>query len=602
MLEIKDMRTPVPTHYGDWVSKFGETWKKQTELLKEKFGSAIEEVKMPGEFCVDVPVLYVRKADFVTVVNFLKSDSSCGYNFLADYTATDELAEGKPFRFEMVLNLYSTARANRIRIKVRLSENEEMPTLVPTWAGANWAEREIFDMFGIKFTDHPDLRRVLMDHRYVGHPLRKDFPVNGNRQLFVDPELADAGLLEDEALEKPAVALTDPDDLWDNARTIVNIGPTHPSMHGAFRTVARLNGETIEKAYCEFGYTHRAKEKMGENRTYHQWIVYTDRLNYVSSVINNTAYALAVEKMMGVSIPDRTVWLRMICTEMGRIIDHLVCFGINAVDIGAFSFFLYGYHQREEAYTLIEKLCGARLTASYVRIGGLMYDAPEGWEKEVKAWVKETREVINEMDRLLTNNKIWHMRTVGVATFDKEMCMKYSYSGPNARAAGIDVDLRRDQPCLYYKDVEFDVPLGKNGDIFDRYVVRLEECRQSLNIIAQCCDRVKPGPIWTEDKRVRIPDKDSVYNTMEGLIYHFKFFMTGFDVPAGESYSSFEAANGELGFHIVSKGGPKAHRMRIRGPSFWHLQGLEKMVIGGKIADMVGALGSINVIAGEIDR
>jgi NADH:ubiquinone oxidoreductase subunit D len=282
--------------------------------------------------------------------------------------------------------------------------------------------------------------------------------------------------------------------------------------------------------------------------------------------------------------------------------DHLICIGINAVDIGAFSFFLYGFHQREEAYTLIEKLCGARLTTSYARIGGLMADAPDGWEKEVKAWVTKTREVIAEMDKLLTANKIWKQRTVGVGVFNKEQCMKYSFSGPNARAAGIDMDLRRDQPSMYYKDVEFDVPTAKNGDVFDRYMVRLAEIQQSLNILNQCADKIKKGPIWTEDKRVRIPDKDVVHNTMEGLIHHFKFFMTGFEVPEGEVYHSFEATNGELGFYIVSKGSPRAHRMRIRGPSVWHYQGLTPMVSGAKIADMVAALGSINIIAGELDR
>jgi NADH dehydrogenase I D subunit len=394
----------------------------------------------------------------------------------------------------------------------------------------------------------------------------------------------------------------DSDDLWDDSRVIVNIGPTHPAMHGALRMVAKLNGETIEKSYCEFGYTHRAKEKLGENRTYHQFVVYTDRLNYCSALINNVTYAMSVERLMGIQVPERCVWLRMICCELARVIDHLICVGINAVDLGAFSFFLYGFHQREEAYTLIEKLCGARLTTSYTRIGGLMHDAPEGWEKEVKAWVERTRKTIEEMDNLLTGNKIWLQRTVGISVLSKEDCLKYSYSGPCARAAGIDFDLRRDQPMMFYKDVEFEVPVAQNADVFDRYLVRMEEIKQSLNIISQCCDKLKPGPIWVEDKRVRIPEKELVHNSMEGLIHHFKFFMNGFDVPEGEAYTTMEASNGELGFYIVSKGGPKAHRMRIRGPSFYHFQALSPMVKGEKIGDMVAAIGSINIIAGELDR
>ncbi|MGE0616607.1 MAG: NADH-quinone oxidoreductase subunit D, partial [Bacteriovoracia bacterium] len=287
---------------------------------------------------------------------------------------------------------------------------------------------------------------------------------------------------------------------------------------------------------------------------------------------------------------------------IARIIDHLVCIGIGAVDMGAFSYFLYGFHQREEGYTLIEKLCGARLTTSYTRIGGLMADAPEGWEKDAKQWAMRTREVIAEMDRLLNTNKIWLMRTVGVGTFTKEQCLQYSWTGPIARAAGIDQDIRRDYSPMFYKDVDFDVPVFQNADVYDRFLVRLREIQQSLNIIIQCADKIKPGPIWSEDKRVRIPDKEVVFNTMEGLIHHFKFFMTGFDVPDGEAYTPFEAANGELGFYIVSKNAPRAHRMRIRSPSFWHFQGLDPMCEGEFIGDLVASLGSINIIAGELDR
>ena len=394
----------------------------------------------------------------------------------------------------------------------------------------------------------------------------------------------------------------DPDDLWGDSRLIVNIGPTHPAMHGAFRLVARLNGETIEKSYAEFGYTHRAKEKLGENRTFHQFVVYTDRLNYCSALINNVTYSMAVERLMGVEVPTRAIWIRMMACEIARVVDHLICIGIAAVDLGAFTYFLYGFHQREEAYTLIEKLCGARLTTSYTRVGGLMADAPEGWEKEVKDWALATRAVIDEMDRLLTGNRIWTDRTVGVGVFNKEDCMEYSFTGPNARAAGLDIDLRRDQPCMFYKDVEFDVPIAQNGDCYDRYLVRLEEIRQSLNLLIQCSERIKQGHIWSDDKRTRIPDKEVVFNTMEGLIHHFKFFMTGFDVPSGEAYTQFEGANGEIGFYISSKNAPMAHRMRIRGPSFFHYQGLDPMIEGRLVGDLVAVLGSLNVIAGEIDR
>lgn len=394
----------------------------------------------------------------------------------------------------------------------------------------------------------------------------------------------------------------DSDDLWDDSRVIINIGPTHPAMHGALRMVAKLNGETIEKSYCEFGYTHRAKEKLGEHRTYHQFVVFTDRMNYCSALINNVTYAMSVERLLGIEPPERAIWIRMACCELARIADHLICIGIGSVDVGAFSYFLYGFHQREEAYTLIEKLCGARLTTSYTRIGGLMYDAPAGWETDCKNWVKQTRKVFDEMDTLLTTNKIFVDRTKGIGVMTKEECTDYSFSGPCARASGIDRDLRRDQPYMFYDQLKFDVPTGTEGDVYDRYLVRVEEIRQSLNMLEQICDRMKPGPIWADDKRVRIPAKIDVYNSMEAMIHHFKFFMRGFDVPAGEAYTQTEGGNGELGFYIVSKGAPMSHRMRVRAPSFWHFQALSHMSQGEKIADMIAALGSINIIAGELDR
>ena len=403
---------------------------------------------------------------------------------------------------------------------------------------------------------------------------------------------ADAALLGD-----------DKDELWEDSHVIVNIGPSHPAMHGTLRMVAKLNGETIEKSYCDMGYLHRAIEKLGENRTYHQFIPYTDRLNYLSALINNTTYCMAVERLVGCEVPARAIWIRMICCEMSRIMDHLICIGIAAVDLGAFSYFLYGFHMREEAYTIIEKLCGARLTTNYTRIGGLSGDAYPGFVEELRSWIKRMRTQIDEMDKLLTTNRIWVDRTQGVAVFNREQCMQYSFTGPAARAAGVDVDLRRDQPCMFYPEVEFDVPLAKDGDVYSRYLLRMEEIRQSLNILQQCADKMpSTGPIWTEDKRVRIPDKDVVHNTMEGMIYHFKFFMEGFECPPGEAYTQYEGPNGEVGFYIVSKGDGKAHRMRIRSPSFWKYQGLSPLSEGGRIADMIAALGSVNVIAGELDR
>ncbi|MEW6056558.1 MAG: NADH-quinone oxidoreductase subunit D [Bdellovibrionota bacterium] len=385
----------------------------------------------------------------------------------------------------------------------------------------------------------------------------------------------------------------------------MNIGPSHPATHGTLRVMVRLNGETIEKSISEMGYLHRGKEKIAENTTYHKFIPHTDRMNYCSALNNNVVYTMAVEKVMGLEVPERTKYVRTICCELARIIDHLICIGINAVDLGAFSFFLYGFHQREEAYTIIEKLCGARLTTSYSRVGGLGWAPPDDFLPALKAWIEKFEPVIDEMDRLLTTNKIWMDRTIGVGAFTKEQAMAFSFTGPCARASNINIDLRRDQPepLLKYDEVEFDVPLGKNGDVYDRYLVRMEEIRQSVKILKQLAQKCPTeGPIWVEDKHVRIPEKDRTFNSMEALIHHFKFFMEGFNVPAGEAYTALEGPNGEFGFYVISRGGAKPWRMRVRAPSFYLYQSLDPMIKGQKIADLVASLGSINIIAGELDR
>jgi NADH dehydrogenase I D subunit len=397
----------------------------------------------------------------------------------------------------------------------------------------------------------------------------------------------------------------DSDEIYEDARVYMNIGPSHPATHGTLRVMVRLSGETIEKSISEMGYLHRGKEKIAEANTYHKFIPHTDRMNYCSAINNNVTYCMAVEKVLQIEVPERTKWIRTICCELARIIDHLICVGINAVDLGAFSFFLYGFHQREEAYTVIEKLCGARLTTSYVRVGGLGWEPPADFLPTLQAWIEKFEPVFNEMDKLLTMNKIWMDRTVGVGAFSREQALDYSFTGPCARASNVNIDLRRDQPesGLKYGELDFDVPLGKNGDVYDRYLVRMEEVRQSLRILKQCLKKTPTaGPIWVDDKRVRIPEKERVHNSMEAMIHHFKFFMEGFNVPPGEAYTALEGPNGELGFYVVSRGGPKPWRMRVRAPSFYMYQSLDPMIKGQKIADLVASLGSINIIAGELDR
>jgi NADH dehydrogenase I D subunit len=396
----------------------------------------------------------------------------------------------------------------------------------------------------------------------------------------------------------------DPHQLNDfyNPNVLINLGPHHPAMHGTLRVMARINGETIEDASCEIGYLHRGIEKLGEDKTYHQWMVYTDRLNYCSALNNNVAYAMSVENLLGINVTERCMYIRVMCMELSRIIDHIICVAINALDLGAMTVFWLLYHWREEAYTMIESMCGMRLTTTYARIGGMSYDLPDNFTERMWKFCEEFPIALKEVEDLLTSNRIWIDRTKGVGVITKEDALKWGVTGPTLRSTGVDVDLRRDRPYYIYPELDFDVVVGSNGDVYDRYLIRVEEMKQSIRILKQCNDKIPNGPLWVKDKRVYIPEKMDVYTKMEVLIHHFKIFMEGIDVPKGEAYTCVEGPNGELGFYVVSRGGPKAWRMRVKAPSFMNFQNYESSVVGGKIPDAVAHLGSINIIAGELDR
>lgn len=387
-----------------------------------------------------------------------------------------------------------------------------------------------------------------------------------------------------------------------NPNILLNLGPSHPAMHGTLRVMCRVNGETIEDATCEIGYLHRAIEKLAEHKTYHQWIVYTDRLNYCSALANNVGYVMAVEDVMGVQITERCMYIRMICLELARVIDHIICVAINALDLGAMTIFWLMYTWREQAYTIIEGMCGMRLTTSYARIGGMSYDLPENFQAEMKKFLDGLPKTLDDVEKLLSSNRIWVDRTKGVGVLTPEQCLDFGITGPVARASGVDQDLRRDRTYYNYSDLDWDVVVGKNGDVYDRYLVRMEEMRQSIKILRQLSQKIPQGPIWTDDSRVLIPKKEDVYSKMEVLIHHFKIFMEGINVPPGEAYSAIEAPNGELGFYVVSRGGPKAWRIKIKSPSLALFQSYEHSIKGAKIPDAIAILGSLNIIAGELDR
>lgn len=388
----------------------------------------------------------------------------------------------------------------------------------------------------------------------------------------------------------------------DGDRMLVNMGPSHPTTHGTLRIVLELEGETITRAIPEMGYLHRGVEKLGESLSYQQFIPLTDRLNYCSSLMNNVGYTLAVEKLLGIEAPPRAQQIRVLVSELARVADHIVCVGVNAVDIGAFTAFLYLFKQRESAYDLFELASGQRLHTSFTRIGGLFRDLPESFVPKTEQFLVECSAAIDEVEALLTHNPIWRDRTAGVGAITAEEAVSYGYTGPCLRAAGVPQDLRKSQPYLGYETYDFDIPVGTTGDVWDRYLVRIEEIRQSLRIIRQVLDRLEPGPIIVDDPKVALPTKDKVYNRMESLIHHFKLIMHGMEMPVGEVYCATEAANGELGFYIVSDGGKNPYRIRVRPPCLPIFSSFEDQVKGGLIADAVAVLGAMNVIAGELDR
>ena len=385
-------------------------------------------------------------------------------------------------------------------------------------------------------------------------------------------------------------------------RMIVNMGPSHPSTHGVLRLVLELDGEVITNVWPEVGYLHRGDEKIAENMTYAQFVPYTDRLDYLAPLANNVAYACAVEKLLGVQITPRCAYIRVICSELARISSHLLGIGCYGMDVGALTVFLYTFTEREKIHDLCEMISGARFTTSYTRIGGLAHDATPKFFEMVRQFLKEVPKAIDEVDRLLTRNKIFVNRTKGVGVLSKEDALDYGVTGPVLRASGVEWDIRKEHPYCGYENFQFDVPVGTVGDCYDRYLVRMEEMRQSIRIIQQALDHMPDGPVNVADPKIMLPPKRAVLTKMEELIHQFVHVTTGVNAPPGEVYFGAENPKGELGFWLVSKGGGTPHRMKIRSPSFCNLQALPAMSIGHMISDMVAILASIDFVMGECDR
>ena len=382
----------------------------------------------------------------------------------------------------------------------------------------------------------------------------------------------------------------------------LNMGPSHPSTHGVLRIVLELDGEIITKADADIGYLHRGDEKIAESMQYNQFVPYTDRLDYLAPLANNVAYALAVEKLMDWTLPPRGQAIRVLCCELARISSHLLGVGAYAMDIGAMSVFLYTFKHREVVYNLSEQLTGARFTTSYTRIGGMTHDMPEGFGGQVRDFISGLLTSLDEVDKLLTRNPIWLDRTRDVGIITKEEAIAYGLTGPNLRGSGVDHDLRKAHPYLGYEQYEFDVPIGSVGDCYDRYLVRMEEMRQSVRILTQVLDRMPSGPIHVTDPKNILPAKTDVMTKMEELIHQFIITTQGIDAPVGEIYFGAENPKGELGFYINSKGGGVPYRMKIRAPSFANLSIMPKLLPGHYLSDVSAILGSIDFVMADVDR
>jgi NADH-quinone oxidoreductase subunit C/D len=542
----------------------------------------------------DLPTIEVDPAGWPDLARRLRDDPELRYDLFLDLAGVDNLERpNSKSRFEAVCHLHSLSRNEHVRVRVRLpdSARPSLPSVCGVYPAANWFEREAYDLFGFDFPGHPNLHRLLCHDAFVGHALRKDYAA-GQRWFYTEDEM-----------RTPEWARETQEKAGHFETQTLSIGPAHPATHGIIHLMARLDGEKIVRAETMIGYLHRCFEKMAEKHHWNQVIPYTDRLNYVSAMINGVGYVRTVEKMLGVEIPERGQLVRTILSEFTRIMDHCVCIGANLVDIGALTNFIYLYENRENIYSLIEACCGARLTVSYVRVGGLAIDVPPDFVARCRGLLESIPKFLDDVEKLVTNNRIVRNRLQGTGIVTKEQAIAWGMTGPMLRASGVPYDVRRSRPYDFYDRFDWDIPVAADGDNFARYLVRMEEMRQSLKIIRQALDIFpSEGRVSSDDWRVVLPPKDAVYHDMESLIYHFKLIMEGIRVPPGERYEWIEGANGELGFYAVSDGRGGPYRLKVRPPCFPNMAAFEKIVVDGTVADAIATLGTLNIIAGELDR
>ncbi|MCX5721681.1 MAG: NADH dehydrogenase (quinone) subunit D [Nitrospirae bacterium] len=576
--------------------------------LKAKFPDAILAVHVDAARAeTSVSVAAARLLD---LARYLHDAPEAAFDQLTDICSVDYPED--QLRFEVVYHLHSLSLGQRLRLKARITEDD--PTIASVtgiWKGAEFLEREVYDMMGIRFSGHPDLRRILMPEDYAeGYPLRKDFPTEGRgwrSEFDFIPRMDDALLdvAESEIPEEQKNAFRAEPGLPSSRRKeelLLNMGPQHPSTHGVLRVVLELDGERIVKATPDLGYLHRGVEKLAEGLTYMQIIPHTDRLDYVCAMANNYAYVRAVEKLLKITVPIRAEYIRTIVAEMQRIIGHLFWLGTQALDIGAMTVFFWTFREREILLDMFEKLCGARLTLNYYRIGGVDSDFTSELVQRMKVFLETFPEKVKEYDSLIASNRIFLGRTKNVAVLSAEDAINFGCTGPVLRGSGVAYDIRKVEPYGVYDKVDWEVPIGKNGDTYDRYWIRMEEMRQSARIIAQCLDQLPSGPIMADAPQYIPPPKELVMREMESLIHHFIIYTQGIKPPKAETYCATEAPKGELGFFIVSDGSPRPYRMKIRSPSFVHMGAFDHMARGYLISDIITIFGTYDIVMGECDR
>lgn len=549
--------------------------------------------------------IWLKPSDLVEVITYLKNEAK--FRMLYDLTAIDERErkhrqDQPPSDFTVVYLLLSFDRNENIRIKVGLRDDAlQLPSITSIYLNANWYEREVFDMFNVRFTGHPNLRRILLPPTWVGNPLRKDHPARATEMgPFVLPD--DKQQREQDALQfKPEEwgmkRQTEEEDFM-----FLNIGPQHPGTHGPFRIILQLDGEEILDCVPDIGFHHRAAEKMAERQSWHTYIPYTDRIDYLGGVMNNLAYLSAVEKLAGITLPDRAKVIRIMLSELFRISSHLVWYGTFAQDIGQLSPVFYMFTDREKLLGIIEAVCGARMHPNWFRIGGVSADLPEGWHTLVSDFIKYFRPRIDEYDNIVMKNQIFRARTVGIGAYTTSEAVEWGVTGPGLRATGMEWDFRKKRPYGGYDQFEFDIPTGKNGDCYDRAVVHVEEMRQSLRIIEQCMNNMPEGSHKSTHPLTTPPLKDKTMMDIETLINHFLNVSWGPVIPPGEAFHEIEATKGNNGYYLISDGSTSAYRLRTRTPSYPHLQMIPYISRGHTIADLLSILGSIDFVLADVDR